>query len=341
MIKRISIGVIGILLVLIVWNFDLIVYGIKQARGQLKIVWNARPVEEYLSDPAVSDSVKTKLRYIQKVREYAIDELGLNDTDNYTSMYDQEGKPVLWVVTGCKPYKFEPKEWNFPIVGKVPYKGFFVEEDAMEAMEKLKEKGYDAGVRTVGGWSTLGWFNDPILSNMLDRSTGDLANLIIHELVHATIFVKDSVEFNENLASFIGDEGARQFLQDEYGSDSKEYRSYLKEVEDEQSYVSHILRGADSLEILYQSFDQDLSEEEKEIKKQQVIGKIMQELDTVSLNNLNFLQNVKGYQPNNTFFMSFMRYRSKQNNLEDIYTNEFNNDLTAFISYLKKEHPFL
>ncbi|ELR72762.1 putative zinc protease [Fulvivirga imtechensis AK7] len=341
MIKKISLGIIGILLLLIVWNFELVVYGIKQARGQLNIVWNARPVSAYLSDPAVADSVKIKLQYIQKVREYAIKELGLNDTDNYTSMYDQGGKPVLWVVTGCKPYKFEPREWNFPVVGKVPYKGFFVEKDAMQAMEKLKKDGYDAGVRTVGGWSTLGWFNDPILSSMLNRSIGDLANLIIHELVHATIFVKDSVEFNENLASFIGDEGARQFLQYEYGADSEEYHNYLKEVEDERSYVAHILRGADSLEVLYGSFAEELSDEDKEMKKQQLIGKIMQELDTVSLNNRNFFRNVKGYQPNNTFFMSFMRYRSKQNNLDDIYTNKFDQDIRAFITFLKKEHPFL
>ena len=83
---------------------------------------------------------------------------------------------------------------------------------ADKEMELLKEAGYDVGMRTVGGWSTLGWFKDPILSNMLNRSYGDLANLIIHELVHATIFVKDSVEFNENLASFIGDQGAKLFL---------------------------------------------------------------------------------------------------------------------------------
>lgn len=340
MIKKISIGVVFILVVLMIWNFDLLVYGVKQAKGQFNIVWNARPVQEYLSDPAVPDSVKNKLRYIETVRKYAIDELGLNNTDNYTSMYDQKGKPLLWVVTGCKPYAFEPKEWKFPVVGKMPYKGFFVEEDAIKTKERLQEEGYDAGIRTVGGWSTLGWFNDPILSNMLARSTGDLANLIIHELVHATIFVKDSVDFNENLASFIGDEGARQFLRDQYGPDSEEYTTYLQEVEDEKNYVAHVLRGADSLDVLYKSFHEGMPEEDKELYKQQLIGKIMQELDTVTLNDLNFLKNVKGYQPDNTFFMSFMRYRSKQSNLDTIY-NDFHGDLPAFILHLKKKHPFL
>lgn len=340
MIRKITLAIVAVLVILIIWNFDLIVYGLKQARGQLHIVWNARPVEDYLADPEVADSVKNKLYFIQEVRKYAVDELGLNDSDNYTAMFDQKGKPVLWVVTGCQPYAFEAKEWRFPVVGTMPYKGFFVEEDAVQTMEKLKEEGYDAGVRTVGGWSTLGWFNDPILSNMLHRNTGDLADLIIHELVHATIFVKDSVEFNENLASFIAEKGTHKFLKDKYGEDSEVYRQYLKNVEDEKNYIAHILRGADSLERLYQSFE-GVEESVKKERKEKMIAKVMQELDTLKLNKANYLQGVKGYQPNNTFFMSFMRYRSKQNNLDELYTKKFNSNLNEFIAYLKKKHPFL
>ncbi|GAA0890865.1 aminopeptidase [Fulvivirga kasyanovii] len=340
MIKKITLAIVAILAILIIWNFDLVVYGLKQARGQLHIVWNARPVEDYLADPAVADSVKQKLYFIQEVREYAVDELGLNDSDNYTAMYDQKGKPVLWVVTGSKPFAFEAKEWDFPVVGTMPYKGFFVEDDANKTLEELKAEGYDAGMRTVGGWSTLGWFKDPILSNMLYRNTGDLANLIIHELVHATIFVKDSVEFNENLASFIADKGTYRFLKDKYGVDSPEYKTYVREVEDEQDYIAHILRGADSLEVLYSSFG-DIAEDEKKTKKEEMIALIMQELDTLRLNKADYLQGIKGYQPNNTYFMSFMRYRSKQNNLDELYTQKFNGNLNEFIAYLKKKHPFL
>ncbi len=94
----------------------------------------------------------------------------------------------------------------------MPYKGFFNQKLAFELKDELEKEGYDVIVRNPGGWSTLGWFTDPILSKMLNRSEGDLANLIIHEMVHSTIFVKDSVEFNENLATFIGDRGAEKFL---------------------------------------------------------------------------------------------------------------------------------
>ncbi|MEX2335638.1 MAG: aminopeptidase [Fulvivirga sp.] len=341
MIKKIVLAAAGGLLILVLLNLNLIIYGLEQARGQLHIVWNAKPVEEYLSDPDVPDSVKQKLKFIQVVREYAVNELGLNDSDNYTAMYDQKGKPVLWVVTGCKPYAFEPKEWHFPVIGSMPYKGYFVEEDAIETMEELKVEGYDAGIRTVGGWSTLGWFNDPILSNMLYRSDGELANLIIHELVHATIFVKDSVDFNENLASFIGDKGTFKFLADQYGKDSKIYQDYMKEEGDELAYTMHILRGADSLEVLYKSFDNSTEEEIMKEKKEALITRIMNKLDTLQLNDANYLQATKGYQPNNTFFMSFMRYRSKQDHLEALYQTKFNSDLASYITYLKEKHPFL
>lgn len=341
MIKKTILAISAILVVLLLINIDLVIYGLKQAKGQMHIIYNARPVDELLADDNVADSVKIKLRLIQQVRTYAVQELGLNDSDNYTSMYDQQGKPVLWVVTGCKPYALEAKEWDFPVVGTMPYKGFFIEKDAMRTMEELEEEGYDAGVRTVGGWSTLGWFNDPILSNMLDRNTGELANLIIHELVHATIFVKDSVDFNENLASFIAEKGAFMFLEDTYGVESPVYAEYTKDVEDDINYIAHILRGADSLEVLYSSFDTDAREVVKKSKKDQMIDRIMSSLDTLNLNKSDYLKKLKGYKPNNTYFMSFMRYRSKQNNLDNLYTERFNSNLNEFIVYLSNKHPYL
>ena len=125
MIKKV-LGVLGVaLLVVILWNYELVYYALVQGKGQLSIVWKAKPVEVFLEDPATPDSIKQKLHFIGEVREFAVNELGLNDTENYTTMYDQQGKPLLWVVTGCEPYAFEAKAWKFPLVGEMPYKGFF------------------------------------------------------------------------------------------------------------------------------------------------------------------------------------------------------------------------
>src|SRR5690606_11560390 len=140
--------------------------------------------------------------------------------------------------------------WKFPLLGSFPYKGFFDYNMALKEQEKLKEENFDTYIGVVGGWSTLGWFTDPILSNMLSRKEGELADLIVHELTHGTLFVKDSVEFNENLATFIGNKGAEIILKSKYGENSPEYTGYMQRREDNARFASHILRGSDRLDSL-------------------------------------------------------------------------------------------
>src|SRR6185295_19409025 len=217
MLKKFLLGIVLALLALSVYYWSLISYGVAQGLGQLKIIREARPVEEFIDDPVFPDSLKAKLKLVMQARRFAIDSLGLNDTDNYKTMYDQQGKERMWVIIACEPFRLKEKRWDFPVVGSVPYKGFFSEEKAKHERASLEAEGWDVSTRNPGGWSTLGWFTDPILSGMLRRSDGDLASLIIHETVHATIYVRDSSDFNENLASFIGDRGAEIFLARKFG----------------------------------------------------------------------------------------------------------------------------
>lgn len=338
--KKIILFFAVIILFITIYYAPLLHYGIRQATGQLKIIWNAKPVSYYMQNPASPDTLKQKLGFIALVRKYAVDSLGLKDSKNYTDLYDQKGKPVLWVVTGCGPYEFKPKEWNFPIVGSMPYKGYFKEKLAVKEMQRLKDEGYDAGIRTVGGWSTLGWFKDPILSEMLNRPYGDLANLIIHELVHSTLFVKDSVEFNENLASFIADLGTKQFMDQHYGKSHHLTQQYVAGLEDEESFALHILRGKDKLSVLYDSL-RSMPEEKKSKIKKEYIQKIMAGLDTIQFNNPDYTLGLRGYLPNNTYFMSYARYRSYQDELDAIYNEKFHKNLKQFILYMKRKYPFL
>lgn len=338
--KRIGLFILIITATLIIWNFDLIRYGIRQASGQLHIVFNAKPVEEYLNDSTVSQEIKNKLLLIEDVKAFAYNRLHLSETDNYSEMYDQKGKPLLWVVTGCEPFSFQPYQWTFPVLGAVPYKGFFKKHLADEEFEQIKAKGLDAGMRTVGGWSTLGWFNDPILSDMLNRSDGALANLIIHELVHSTIFVKDSVEFNENLASFIADKGTLIYMSEKFGSHSEVMKNYVNEEKDNKKFIAHMLKGYDILDSLYQHISV-LPDEQKLNKKEVTIRSIIDNLDTLNLHSNKSLNNFKNFTPNNTYFMSFKRYQSKQGKLDDLFTKEFDKELVNFIEYLKNKHPYL
>jgi predicted aminopeptidase len=342
-IKRILLGLLLLTAVLVIIYRDLVVYGMRQAKGQLHIVWNARPVEEFIKDLNFPDSLKTKLHLINAIRRYAIDSLGLKDTKNYKTLYDQKGEEVMWVVTACEPFELKAKEWTFPVIGSVPYKGFFRKDLAVKLKEELDKEGWDVSIRNPGGWSTLGWFTDPILSKMLERSEGDLANLIIHEMSHATIFIKDSIDFNENLATFIGDRGTEKFLISRYGLHSKEYQTYMNDDSDYLKFTDHMLRGTEKLDSLYKSMKPEDSREHKLFLKNEMIQSIVSSLDTLSL-SINNAKPSTRYQkslPNNAYFLNFRRYQAKQDRFWNEYNNQFHGDLKAYIHYLSEKYPFL
>ncbi len=340
-IKKIFLGILTAVAFWVGWNWSLVDYGVRLGMGQLGIVWNARPLQVFLDDPAFPDSLKSKLRLIDDIRKFAIDSLGLRDTRNYKTLYDQRNQELLWVVQACEPFALKPKEWHFPIVGTMPYKGFFDREKAIALQKALEAEGYDVSVRNPGGWSTLGWFTDPILSGMLDRSEGDLASLIIHEMVHATVFVKDDVDFNENLADFIGDTAAYHFLKFKFGADSKEYAEYLRNDQDYRKVTRHILRGTRLLDSLYQTIKPEDLLEDKKAKKRAMIEKIVTSIDTLHLYHRHGSARLKKYLPNNTFFMSYRLYKAKQDVFGVELDHGFKGDLHAYIKYLTAKYPFL
>jgi len=327
--------------VLCIWQWNLLTYGLSQAKGQINVVWNTKSVTEMLADPNVTDSVKQKLRLVGEAKKFAVDSLGINPTDNYSTVFDQKGKDIMWVVTACEPFALEEKEWGFPIIGSFSYKGYFDYDQAV-VEENLWKDAYDTNIRTAGGWSTLGWFKDPILSNMLNRGAGSLAELIIHELTHGTLYVKDSIAFNENLATFIGVKGAERFLIAKYGQESAEYIDYMNGKEDRVKFSNHILRGTEKLEVLYNGFDENLLDDEKQRQKQNLIDTIFETIDTLTLHKKQvYLDHYKGFDANNTFFMSYLRYRNKLDTFEKEYENEFDSNLKDYLSFLKEKYPSL
>jgi predicted aminopeptidase len=335
--------ILGVTVILSLVYWDLVSYGLRQGKGQLNIVWNAKPVDEFLNDPSFPDSLKAKLRLINEVRRYAVDSLGLKDTENYKTLFDQRGEEIMWVVTACEPFLLEAKEWDFPVVGSVPYKGFFSREKAVALKDELEKEGWDVSIRNPGGWSTLGWFTDPILSKMLERSEGDLANLIIHEMSHSTIFVKDSIDFNENLATFIGDRGSEKFLVSKYGPQSQQMNSYLNEDKDYLTYVNHMLRGTARLDSLYTSMKPEEPKEDKLEKKRAMIQDIVISLDTLTLSSGNQKPSArfKDHLPNNAYFMNFRRYQAKQDDFWNEYKDLFHEDLKTYIDFMSRKYPFL
>ena len=339
-IRKILLILLMALVVVLAWNWRLVEYGLGQGIGQIKIIWNARPTEEILRDPEFPDSLRVKLKMIEEIRRYAIDSLGLKDTKNYKTVYDQKGKEVLWVVTACEPFQLKPKLWEFPIVGTVPYKGYFNRDKALAESKSLEREGWDVNVRNPDAWSTLGWFTDPILSGMLERNEGDLASLIIHEMVHSTLWVKDSVDFNENLASFIGDTAVYEFLADRFGKNSKEYVTYMHEDQDYRRVSKHMLRGATGLDSLYHTLRETDPRDQKLKKKEAFIRRIVTTMDTLSLHRARGSSKRFAHRlPNNTYFMAYRHYQSKLEIFRVEMNHKFPGDLKGYLAYLAKKYP--
>lgn len=336
-----------LLSVLAIWQRELIAYGLLQLNGQLEVMNNARSFEELKKDVTFPDSLKAKIKIIEEARKFGIEKLGMKSSQNYTKIYDQKGENILWNVSASYPYKLEAYEWKFPIVGKFSYKGYFDLEKAKKERDRLKNEGeegikFDTNIRSVSAWSTLGWFEDVLLSNNLERDEGDLVELILHELTHATLYVKDSVNFNENLANFIGEEGAKLFLAKKYGKDSEELNDYIFSLQDSKKYRNFMLLASTSLDSVYRyGMENSLSDTQNEIAKQKHFNLIKSKIDTVSLSNKNWAKHFQERELNNTNFMSVRRYNSSQDTLKTIYEGQFNQDLKAFLKYFSEKHPSL
>jgi len=341
MFKKLFYLFLAAIILFAVWNYELVVYGANQAYGQINILLSTKSIEDILTDQSVSDSIKQKIELINEIKQFAFDSLGIKKNKNYTSFYDQKGKPILWVITACPPFEMKAYEWEFPILGSFSYKGYFDKDKAIVEENKLKEEGYDTDMGEVSAWSTLGWLRDPILSSMLRKKPGNLANLIIHELTHGTLYVKNNVEFNENLANFIGDYGARKFMAQKYGLDSKEYLEYENGLQFNIQYSERILGWAKKLDSLYKSFDADLSKDIKSQKKEALIAMAASDLtDFIQKNNTAVSRKGKDIEKlNNAFFIDYITYHSKQNSFEEEFRTKFNSNFPAYMNYLKEKYP--
>ena len=205
-------------------------YLVQAGKGQLAILNRARPISEVLKDEKLASQTRLLLESVEGIKKFGEERGGLKPTRNYAD-YVALGRPAAnWVVSASLPLKFEAKQWSFPIVGSFTYLGLFELTDANAHAEKLKAEGLDVYVRGAGAYSTLGWFKDPIFSSMLgegEAAIAHLANVILHESVHATIYIPDQSTFNESLASFIADELTLVYLRERFGLGSSTEKAYL------------------------------------------------------------------------------------------------------------------
>lgn len=189
-----------------------------------------------LASGALTKEEEHKLLLILDIKEFGEREIGLAPGDNYTTYYDVRDSHISWLVSACAQDGFRPYIWSFPIVGDLPYAGFFAKADALAEARELKRQGWDVSVRPVAAYSTLGWFSDPVLSTMLRYREEELADLILHELTHGTVFVEGRADLNERLASFVGTTAALQYLRMRFGASSEPYRRAVAAFADRETF---------------------------------------------------------------------------------------------------------
>jgi predicted aminopeptidase len=179
--------------------------------GHFDVMAAARPIDEIVRDPAGDPALHTQLREALAIREFATRELGLPDNGSYRN-YADLGRPfVLWNVFAAPEFSLQPRSWCMLMVGCVSYRGYYAREDAERLATELRQEGYDTFVGGVPAYSTLGWFDDPVLNTFLRQGTLEVARTVFHELAHQRIFVRDDTVFNESFATAVENEGLRRW----------------------------------------------------------------------------------------------------------------------------------
>lgn len=227
-------------------------YFLKSGYGQLGLLTSQVSISEALQDPNISDEDKKKLKLAEEAKAFAESKLNLIKSKNYQKYVQLDRPYVTYVVSAAPKWELHQHQWHYPVVGKMPYKGFFKLQDAEAEEKDLQKMDLDTYLRGVSAYSTLGWFNDPLLSSMLRYSDYDLVNTIIHETVHATLYIKNAADFNERLATFLGNKGAELFFMEKEGPDSRTLQNVRDLNNDHEVFSKFISSEIDSLRSWYQ-----------------------------------------------------------------------------------------
>ena len=184
----------------------------ESVEGQLALMSKREPITRVIADSATSPALRSQLEAVAAIRDFASRELQLPDNGSYRSYADVGRRYVVWNVVAAPEFSVDPREWCYPVVGCVAYRGYFAEDRARGFAAKLRGQGLDVAVGGVAAYSTLGHFNDPVLNTMMDWNDVELAAIIFHELTHQLIYVPDDSAFNEALATTVEEEGVRRWL---------------------------------------------------------------------------------------------------------------------------------
>ena len=229
-------------------------YVLRAGYEEAKILRRRQPIAQLVADPRTPPERRGKLALVLEARDFAARDLKLDAGDSFTTFSQLDSDTLALVLSAAHRDELKAHTWWFPIVGRVPYKGFFSERKARREIAKLERRGFDTYLRPTSAFSTLGWFNDPLVSPTLRADSVGLANTVIHELFHNTLYLPGQAAFNESLANFVGSRGAIEFFCRQPGPRCEQAKA---DWHDELLFGRFLTGVVHELEALYDRTDLD------------------------------------------------------------------------------------
>jgi predicted aminopeptidase len=248
-------------------------YYLQAAQGHLDVMQKREPIDAVIDDPDTPEELARRLELLRRARAFSITELGLPDNDSYRTYSDLDRDYVVWNVVAAPELSVEPRTWCFPVAGCVAYRGYFSEDSAWRKAEALQADDYDVFVGGTTAYSTLGKFDDPVLSTMLSRSDTELVALLFHELAHQVLYVRGDTSFNESFASAVEELGIERWLDREGSAED------LERWQKHRAWYADMTRIAlEAREDLERIFESSADNEEKRRRKAARLDRLTTEL---------------------------------------------------------------
>lgn len=248
-------------------------------KGHLSLMGKRQDAQSIIEDESRDPQLRQRLQTALDARRFASSELGLPDNKSYTHYADLKGQPPVWMVVAAPALSLDPRIWCYPFAGCVSYRGYFKQDAALRHARKLEtDEGMDTAVTAAAAYSTLGWFADPLLSNMLNYPDAELAGLIFHELAHQHIYVKGNTTFNESFATAVERIGVARWL--EHRNQPEALAQWEARGERRRQFNQLLLDTRSDLLAIYAG---DQADNVKAQQKQRRLDRLKEDYETLKL----------------------------------------------------------